>query len=80
MYPTTATAEHSDLAVSALNRVRQCARDDRYGMHTVTDDPTAADLILFVETDLGRDEVVTFAARGESHNQPRLFKDSPTAH
>jgi hypothetical protein len=49
-------------------------------MHTVTDDPTAADLILFVETDLGRDEVVTFAARGESHNQPRLFKDSPTAH
>ena len=53
VYLTSASGEQSGLAVSALHKVQQCARLDRVGTHAVTDDPDAADVILFVETDQG---------------------------
>jgi hypothetical protein len=36
-----------------LEQMRDSARADRFGVHEVTDDPAAAGLILFVETDGG---------------------------
>jgi hypothetical protein len=72
IYLTTATAERSDLAVSALHKVQQCARVDRFGKHTVTDDPNAADLILFVETDQG---IGPFATRLRRHPLVRRMPD-----
>ncbi|MEI9939894.1 MAG: exostosin family protein [Pseudomonadota bacterium] len=72
VYLTTAAAERSGLAVSALQRVRQCASLDRFGTHTVTDDPHAADLILFVETDQG---IGPFATRLRLHPLVRRMPD-----
>src|SRR3954469_20140499 len=64
VYLTTASVERSHLAVSALHKVQQCAQVDRFRAHTVTDDPQAADLILFVETDQG---IGPFATRLRRH-------------
>ena len=36
-----------------LEQLRDSASADRFGVHTLTDDPDAADLVLFVETDGG---------------------------
>jgi len=36
-----------------LDQMRDSARADRFGVHELADDPGAADLILFVETDAG---------------------------
>ncbi|MES1185308.1 MAG: exostosin family protein [Myxococcales bacterium] len=60
------------MAVSALNKVRQCAQIDRFGAHTVTDDPSAAELILFVETDQG---IGPFGTRLRRHPLVRSMPD-----
>jgi hypothetical protein len=72
VYLTTATAERTGLAVSALHKVQQCARLDRFGTHTVSEDPTQADLILFVETDQG---MGPFATRLRRHPLVRSMPD-----
>ena len=38
-----------EYAFDDLDRMRRSAAADRFGVHTLTDDPTAADVILFVE-------------------------------
>ncbi|HKO47023.1 MAG TPA: exostosin family protein [Polyangiaceae bacterium] len=60
------------MAVSALQKVQQCASVDRFGMHTVTDDPNAADVILFVETDQG---IGPFATKLRRHPLVRSMPD-----
>jgi len=72
VYLTTATANRPDLADSALKKVQQCAEVDRFGHHVVTDDPNAADLILFVETD---QSLGPFAARLRCHPLVRSMPD-----
>lgn len=72
VYLTTASTERSHLAVSALHKVQQCAQVDRFGTHTVTDDPHAADLILFVETDQG---IGPFATKLRRHPLVRSMRD-----
>ena len=86
VYLTSATDERSGLAVSALHKVQQCARLDRIGAHTLTDDPTVADLVLFVETDQG---IGPFGMRLRRHPLVRRMpercfaynsSDNPVAH
>ena len=86
VYLTSASGEDSGLAVSALHKVQQCARVDRFGTHAVTDDPDAADLVLFVETDQG---IGPFGTRLRRHPLVRRMpgkcfaynaSDSPVPH
>ena len=83
---TSASGQHSGLAVSALHKVQQCAKVDRMGKHALTDDPEAADLILFVETDQG---IGPFGTQLRMHPLVRRMpdkcfaynsSDSPVAH
>lgn len=86
VYLTSASGQTSGLAVSALHKVQQCAAVDRIGAHSVTEDPDAADLILFVETDQG---IGPFGTKLRLHPLVRKMpgkcfvynsSDSPVAH
>jgi hypothetical protein len=72
VFLTSASGQHSGLAVSALHKVQECAQLDRVGTHTLTDDSDAADLILFVETDQG---IGPFGRKLRRHPLVRLMPD-----
>ena len=51
VFLTSATPpdDQTDFNLTPLLEARQCAKTDRFGIHSLTTDPDAADLIIFVE-------------------------------
>jgi hypothetical protein len=69
---TSASTSSLPLARAALEKVEECARLDRMGVHQLEADPERADVILFVESDHG---IGPFASALRRHPLVRRYRD-----